>query len=276
MPALRLLVCGAILAACVPGLTTPAGLGDSCGPTRGCEEGLTCRSGLCAGIGWDAGQPFDGDAGATGACSTPPRVEGVLHTSIADIDYTGAAIVELIVNHKMDVDVLEDRCVAYLYLHLALENPKGCELKMYFDPDGLSSVILQADSRCPGFPDAREGAYYSLGFAPSAWFSGLDQVEPRQAEKACTRGVTLTLPSGSFHAGTLGVKSILTMDLGGLSLVGDIESKGDTSVPCHKSRTCAEAQSHDSGDPGWCNVSTLCSYGYEWTGSKCCPEGTSC
>ena len=82
------------LAACSSG-TGVGQLGEACGPTRGCADGLTCHEGACVAISGDgdgglspgdAGNPSSadlgdggvsdgssaGDAGSCGACTTPP------------------------------------------------------------------------------------------------------------------------------------------------------------------------------------------------------------
>ncbi|MBL8949684.1 MAG: hypothetical protein JNK82_02835, partial [Myxococcaceae bacterium] len=54
---LSALVCSASLffVACNCGSTAPSVEGEPCGPTRGCEEELTCRDGICVPVGGTAG-----------------------------------------------------------------------------------------------------------------------------------------------------------------------------------------------------------------------------
>lgn len=298
---------GACQGICVNQMSDPLNCGR-CGWV--CADDGTCDSGSCSGgviePSWDTGydaapdmgydivpdggtqtQPdvgFDTHGGAeTGYTdlSDPPdmmdagietdlSVAGVFHTTVADIDFTGA-IVDATLGHKVDVDPSEDGCIASLSIDLRFLEA-GCRLSFEFSElddgyGGLTSISLQADSFCPGFPDAEEGLYSSEWGYGGYWFDGPTTVTNRMAGSAWLWDVDVSFPEHEIVLERYDGREI-TVDLSDIQLQGDLHSEGETGYTCIESSTCAPGY-HDGGNR-WCLREGFCVDGFHDDGTGDC------
>ena len=131
----------------------------------GCDFGATRCLGeviqTCQGANWIDGIDCaaDGRSCLLGACRG--SVAGLFTTSAADIQFDQANVQ---LRHKRDVDPAEDGCIYTIDLELSAG--AGCRLSLVAEGRyvwqaglALTDVVFEADSACPGFPDAAEGVY---------------------------------------------------------------------------------------------------------------------
>ncbi|WP_257457671.1 hypothetical protein [Archangium lipolyticum] len=217
------------------------------------------------GVAIDPGYyPPDEGSSDAGACASRLSPSGIVQAGGVPIDYSGGRVTVTAV-HKVDVDAVEDRCVARLEFTVSLARGE-CPLRLVFTgrngvQGGLTEARLTADSACPGFLDAVEGVYGTPeGFAP--WLHlGPREVPERMAERVCMRSVRLGFPAYPLRLYRASPSPAeLTVNLGGLELHGELLSTGDPEAKCFEASACGPGL-HDGGD-GWCVEAGSCSPGY--------------
>ena len=218
----------------------------------------------------DADADSDSDADVQpGTCEAPPLAEGVLRNSIADIDFSGEEV-RYTIEHKLDIDSVEDGCVAYAEFTVQMAG-MGCEFGLVYSvsDEGLMTLQdahLNADSFCPGWLDTDEGNYLLVAGDPA--FSFVSRVPDRTAEQSCIGDVVASF-GGTVELAAAG--GTLEIDLSGLSFSGDFLSIGNTERFCPCQPACGEREC--GPDPscgrscGTCDASQSCEEG------QCiCPE----
>lgn len=184
-----------------------------------------------------------------GTCEEAPIASGVLHNTVADIDFTGE-LVTYSVEHKLDIDLVEDGCIAYAEFRVQKEG-LGCELYLEFGvplggPLILLDAHLHADSFCPGWLDSDEGDYELVSGDPFITFPR--RVPDRTAEQSCIGDATASF-EGSIRLEDGG--RILEIDLGDISFFGDVLSYGNTELTCPCWPSCDGRECGPDPDCGW-------------------------
>ncbi len=162
-------------------------------------------------------------------------VSGELKTSISAVPFDEATAT---IVHRRDVDEWEDGAIASVKIEL--QHGGGCRLTVTaggcldaMNRLAVTSVALQADSRCPGFPEESEGLYVSAtGEFPGTAQLSVTQVPGRDAASVCFKNsVTVELSGDLMAAGTGEVVSVQPSTL---TVAGDFVSEGDpaASVSC--------------------------------------------
>lgn len=207
-----------------------------------------------------------------GSCPSRLVASGVVQAGPVAIDYGGGQVA-VKATHKLDVDVIEDGCVARLELTVSTAQGQ-CPLRLVFQGSngnvgGLVEARLTADSECPGFLDAVEGLYSAPpGFAPWSYL-GPQDVPEHGVSAACMEGVHLGFPDRPLRLYRDSPSAAeLTVDLKGLELNGTLFSAGDTEARCFDVSGCGPGL-HDGGD-GWCVDAGRCSPGYALTPGGSC------
>ena len=211
------------------------------------------------------------------SCRGGLAASGTVSTTISDLDYS-AGEVDAHFQHKLDVDPQEDRCIAALTATLSVFDGK-CPLTFHFgtfddNVGGLLEVEFEADSFCAGFEDQDEGLYRSRSdrFAP-VWFDGPNEVSGRMVEYECLVDVDIQFDSTPIPLYREGDTEPLLLSLAGLTLRGDIESAGNTTLACPEVGVC----STDMRDPGnglCAPTNSGCIEGFHEGGDGgCLPEG---
>lgn len=149
---------------------------------------------------------------------------------------------EIVVQHKLDIDAHEDRCInAVLIRH---KPERGCAYQLMFNAVRgshkleLTGVELDADSWCPGWDDRRETGEHnshrsyelSVGFeAPSLTLSR-SHVPDRTADRSCTQ-LTMTTQGGVYLSQGIASRPEL-FNFDRLQFSGQFDSFGEPSSIC--------------------------------------------
>jgi len=215
------------------------GTGGQGGGTSGGAGGVVSSGGTGGSVGGSGGTggSLGGSGGSSGVpatCTVPPTVTGQLANPVAAVDYAGE-VAEVDVVHKIDVDVAEDGCISSVLIVLD-KGGQGCEVSLYYSTNGdstaleLSNASFTADSFCPGWTDADEGAYDYLISQSGAVLNITSRVPDRTAETSCfTTSLQLagTVTLERFDDGRQ-----LEFDLSGINIAGDFQSTGDAEATC--------------------------------------------
>ena len=224
--------------------------------------------------GGDADCDSDSDSDVEpGTCEEPPLALGVLRNSVADIDFSGEEVTYT-VEHKLDIDPIEDGCIAYAEFTVRKAR-LGCELSLEFGvaiggPIILLDAHLHADSFCPGWLDSDEGDYVLVDGDP--FFTFPRSVPDRTAEQSCIGDETASF-DGTILLEDAG--RTLEINLGDMSFVGDFLSHGNTErlCPCWpdcEARECGMDTVCGSFSCGSCGESERCN---ETSGAcECVPD----
>jgi hypothetical protein len=201
-------------------------------------------------------------------CSSQGAVSGTLLTSISNLSADSASTAIVGVEHRLDVDPGEDRCITEYEIDAQLHS-LGCHLILRFETDSdgigaLREITFEADSFCAGFSDAQEGTYYAYGDAPM-WPNGDPGFVPDyQSPSSCITGVNLTFPNQDLTLRHDYNGDSLTINLGSLAIYGSYTSSGYAVQG--GGRTCRESvgcgvDEHDGGD-GFCTDLGYCNEGF--------------
>jgi hypothetical protein len=138
--------------------------------------------------------------------------------------------------HKRDVDPVEDGCIAGFdaTLHAAGQ----CELKVSVGGKKLAggalvvkSVELTANSQCPGFLDAEEGVYENTGGLTTAEASlGSTKVPGKNIAQSCVTTTAVVKLAGVLSR--KGDGRTLSIPSAQLTLSGQFTSRGDVGLAC--------------------------------------------
>ena len=189
--------------------------------------------------GGDSDTDTDGDSDTdsdtdSDVCGDGPfDITGSLETNVADITFTSAVIG---IQHKQDVDPIEDGCITSI--NLLLSTGGGCELSLvasdtYSTDDGLlvQNLSFNADSFCPYFLDDHEGVYVDEGGVVTAEIEpGVTSVPCENAAECCFDS-TLTVRLQGVLGESTSTKT-LTVGSTTITVDGQFLSAGDTSVNC--------------------------------------------
>jgi hypothetical protein len=201
-----------------------------------------------AAAGGDAA-PVDGASGlraasvgaegaAAGACDAPaPALFGRL-----DVDGAGGLrldrlVAEVHLEHKLDVDEAEDRCITAVEVRGQLD-PRGCRVALRYAASPaherlqLQAARIEADSFCPGWADALEGVY-TLTSGPRAEARlSTAAVSERAASLTCVDPMELEL-DGTFTVQRDGdPRSAREVELRAARVTGALPSVGETEARC--------------------------------------------
>ncbi len=263
--------------------------GCQCTAGGACDPGLSCASGVCASVD----ECEEGSAGCgcrqdatcepkltcvDDLCVVPPdnadcqqslSVGGTLAAGDTEITFDSASVV---VEHKRDVDVVEDGCIRSL--EFSFQSGSGCLLTVFasevLTARGellVTDVAFSADSQCPNFLDAKEGLYQgSDGTIDGSWvFMDPTTVPERNVAVACF-GTAFEISLN----GTIETDDGRTLSLAGtsLQLTGDVLStsmEGSCPVECTRDAHCGSVQACVDGacvdlctDDSQCGDGTIC------------------
>ena len=217
----------------------------ACGsPYQLCSQ-AACPSGCCSlenvcqesAAGCNS-NPGTGGGGSTGGstCSNPSyTVSGSLPSASATLNAYDS-LVESMVEHKRDVDPVEDGCVANVTLTLRAAGQ--CELKVVAGGKKFASgalvlkeLELTANSQCPGFLDAQEGVYENSGGLTTGELALSTATAPGKnvATSCLSTQMTLKL-AGTMNRKTDG--AALQLPSSQLSISGQFNSLGDVMLRC--------------------------------------------
>ncbi len=208
----------------------------------------------------------DADAEILEPCSRPLVVTGDLSTAAGDVDFSTARA-EVSLWHRLDFDLEGDGCV--VQVELKVRTGEDCELSLLFSSFGpntplmMSTGSLTIDPACSEWPSALAGtsALYSNDLRIDAPL----RVTERLAEEVCLEGITLRL-EGSVR--TLAGNGDL--DLSGITVRGDVVSRGDDGLLCPCTTDCpaadgdgdadtdADGDGDDDGDGDFCGTPADC------------------
>ncbi len=220
----------------------PAGCCDAAGVCLGGTA--ACSPGAGGGGGTNGGTAGGATGGGTstgGTCVAPVfTVSGSLPTPGGTLNaYDG--LVASVVQHKRDVDPVEDGCVANV--ELTLRAAGQCELKVTAGGKKLSdgalvvkTVELNANSQCPGFLDAQEGVYENTGGLTTGELLLTTPTAPgRNVAQSClSTQLTLKL-AGTLNRKTDAAPLVLTASQ--LVISGQFSSSGDVALRCPEACT---------------------------------------
>ena len=140
--------------------------------------------------------------------------------------------------HKLDVDAAEDRCISAVVVNGRLDE-RGCVIALRFAARPGSSQLhlteaqIDADSFCPGWIDTVEGTYTLDGNQPQAVATlSRRAVDARTASTTCVENIAISLDADFpvSAAGTSGERH--RAQLRGVSIEGPIRSLGMTEALC--------------------------------------------
>jgi hypothetical protein len=203
------------------GITGAAGSPGSAGTTSTGIAGTTAAAGTTGTAGTTGAAGITGAAGTGGqACGTATVAGQVSFTGVSDIAFN---VVRPTVQHKRDIDQFEDGC--FNQLDFSFGYAAGCTLRVLanncLDAQGrlkVQSVMFTADSQCPNFPDATEGAYTGNAAAvEGSWVAmSMSRIAERNVATSCTSvqfSVTLagTLTASGSRTLTMAAGSTLTV-----------------------------------------------------------------
>jgi hypothetical protein len=207
----------------------------------------------------DADSDSDGDSDAdsdtdTSECGQGPfTITGTFNTDVTDIKFTNAVVS---IEHKRDVDQIEDGCITSV--DLLLSTSGGCELHliasdMYSAGGGLlvQELSFMADSYCPNFLDAKEGTYINEHEDGMIFV----EIEPEGKKIPCTNAATccFTSPLTVRLQGSLVESSsdtALLINSTTIVVSGNFLSTGNTSVSC-PGTGCSEEWHDVTSDLFW-------------------------
>ena len=138
------------------------------------------------------------------------------------------------VSHKLDIDQVEDQCIAEVLIQSKVLN-RGCEFSLLFRSDGVTPGLqlrhahFEADSFCPGWLDDREGTYTWTEGQPAPEITiSPERVPDRVAERSCAPMVIkvngdIRMRSG-FKTSTFRLENVV--------ITGQFDSVGDTDAIC--------------------------------------------
>ena len=160
---------------------------------------------------------------------------GSLKSDLTTLEFT---VADVILKHRMDVDQWEDGIIAEV--RITLQRDDGCrlEVKAQGCPDSLgympvTSVVLQADAFCPGWPQEREGLYVPVGTGPLGTIQLENvQVPGREQSNVCfDSSIALFLSASLQNAANGAPLNIQPTDL---AVTGRLWSTGDyhTAINC--------------------------------------------
>ena len=210
---------------------------DGCGGECGsCDPGYACSlAGECVPAGCEAANASIG---------------GEFATSVSFPSLTFDAV-EVSVTHKMDIDEFEDGCISTV--EFSFKKGTGCTLTVLagetFDLGGLlevTAVAFEADSQCPGFPDAAEGWYLDDGGLTVAGVeTDLVEVPTDGEESACFNNTFKVHLEGILQNADLGPD--LEIYLSVLEVQGDFISLGNVDAACPCQPSCDNKECGNAG-----------------------------
>ena len=155
------------------------------------------------------------------------------------------------VSHKLDIDQVEDQCIAEVLIQSKVLN-RGCEFSLLFRSDGVTPGLtlrhasFEADSFCPGWLDDREGTYtWTEGQSAPKLTVSPERVPDRVAERSCAPVVLkvngdIRMRSG-FKSSTFRLEDVV--------ITGQFDSVGNTDAVCPAKEVVPEAVIFDVPEP---------------------------
>jgi iron(II)-dependent oxidoreductase len=226
-----------------------AGTCFACTPECGQRQ---CGSNGCGGSCGDCGDPLVcgqdftcQDVACTGQAGS---IQGSLSTDAMVVVFDG---VQVDLQHRRDMDPLQDGCIATIDVELTVAG--GCRLEVsargrYLDDDGLEirSLNWTADQDCPGLAAAGQGLYQGAAGLSQGWIRpGVFEVPGSNVYSACVAtGLVIELAGVIFRAGP---GDPLTVSPSRIELQGDFTSMGNPLIECPCMSVCAGKQCGDDG-----------------------------
>jgi len=194
-------------------------------------------------------------------------IGGEFGTSVTSLTFDSIAVS---VTHKMDIDEFEDGCISTV--EFSFKKGTGCTLTVLagetFDLGGLlevTAVAFEADSQCPGFPDAAEGWYLDDGGLTVAGVeTDLVEVPTDGEESACFNNTFKIHLEGVLQNADLGPG--LEIYLSVLEVQGDFISLGSVDATCPCQPSC---DNKECGDAGCGYVCGDCECGEDCQAGQC-------
>ncbi len=277
----------------VPDTSAPAcavgSAGCQCTAGGACDPGLSCASGVCA----SDDQCAQGSAGcacssgatcepnlscvddlcvvppASGDCQQSLSVDGALAAGDTEITFDSASV---IVEHKRDVDVVEDGCIRSL--EFSFQSGSGCQLSV-FASDVITAggellvtdVAFSADSQCPNFLDANEGLYEGFDDAIDGSWVLMDPttVPERNVATACFEAAFQVSLNGTIKTqdgrslALAGTSLQVTGDVRSASMEGSCPAECARDSHCPNSQACVDGSCVDvCSDDAQCGDGMIC------------------
>ena len=141
------------------------------------------------------------------------------------------------------------------------------------DPAGLTQATLTVDPRCGALSGVPQGAYSAgdgYGLVPLTATPAI----PRGTlvRHICVMASSLTLGDGSISLSNGNTGTTITVNLGSLSIAGDLYSTGATSPGCcYLTASCASGYTTANG---WCTPFTCPQGSHDGGTGQCVPTGT--
>ncbi len=207
-----------LISACVAASTL--GVVSACGGSRG-------------GGGSGGG---DDDDGASD-CSPASTATGSFTLDLLsfDVDESTDEGLTIGLTHKIDIDLFEAGCIAGADVVIRHEN-QGCELRVGLRSDGselvLDTLVFEADSFCPQFPDSVEGSWVLQdgGDVEASGLPGRLDLDTGTEETFCLDDATLRVRGdGVLALAGDGSERPFAIDI---RVDGDLLSTGSTEATC--------------------------------------------
>jgi hypothetical protein len=162
------------------GAATGGRSGSGGGAASGGTTGSGGRGGATGGASGTGGRAATGGSTGTGGgggqagCGGQTISGSVMFTGVTSIAFDR---ISTTARHKRDVDAFEDGCLNRI--ELSVGYAAGCTMTILatncLDGEGrmrVTNINFSADSQCPNFPDAIEGAYTQSGVGTTSSVSG--------------------------------------------------------------------------------------------------------
>lgn len=249
---------------------------DACGCTQVCTP-LSKTSCTCGTVPGNKSCLQDGSGYAPCVCqgtcgSSPLAPVGSVQTDYGSLVYTDGSV-EAVVGHRRGNDASAG-CVAKAKFMVA-RGDGSCPLTVDYRAvsgafGGLAAASLSVGSSCSVFPASARGSWATPpGYGPR-WFDGAASVPDSTAASSCASGAAIGFGSGTVTFVRASDGATLSLDLGGLTLAGDVTSTGSTALQCVETG-CGGAY-HDAG--GWCVTGGCPSGRHDGGAGSCVANGT--
>ena len=244
-------------------------------PTGGSSSSGGASASGGAGAG---GLSATGGTAGIGSSSTVAACGGVTLSGKITFDGHSAITFDSVMptlHHKRDVDPSEDACLNSIVLIFSIGG--ACKLEVDVDSSNtclahsvsfqglhISGMRFEADSQCPGIPDAEEGIYSATATSlngATVFMSSLIIGEANVASSCVTETFNLTLAGGLRNTTTGGVLHFSRAGISQLTVTGKfLSTEGPGACPTTPCPGCG-SYGRPPCDPGeFCDSLGVCAY----------------